>query len=1272
MEFRLLGPLEVRENGRAIELGAAKQRALLAVLLLNANRVVSTDTLIESLWGERAPETAAKALQVYVSQLRKAVGRDRIVTRAPGYELVVGPDELDLDRFERLVAKEEYGEALRLWRGSPLADFAYEPFAQSEIARIEELGQACLERRIEADLAAGRHPELVGELEALVRAHPLRERLRAQLMLALYRSGRQADALDTYQAGRALLSDELGLEPDAELKDLQRAILAHDPALDLPDLPAATRVKAAAATEQAPARAREVRKTVTVLCCDVTVSGAELDPESLRHVTTRGFEALVPVLEAHGGAVERSLGGAVSAVFGVPSAHEDDAVRAVHAAAEARDRLAGLRTELEDRYAVVLGLRVGIGTGEVLAGGDDGRTSVSGGPVQVAIRLQQLAQQGEILVDEQTLRVVHTVVEVVELEDHARLVTVHPVDRARPSRSQSPMVGRERERRRLYDAFAQARDGRSCQLLTILGTPGVGKSRLVQELVDDVSDVALVARGRCLPYGEGITYWPLLEAVRDAAALDDAASPIENLDAILSLLEGVDEAELAAQRLGEVVGLSDRSSGVDDIAWAVRVFVEALAREEPLVLVFDDIHWGEPTFLDLVDSLSDRTTDSSVLLVCVARPELLEVRPQWGGGKLNATSVLLEPLSDGDSSVLLDHLAGPTEISESTRRQIVEAAGGNPLFVEEMVALLLDDHRERSTLEIPPTIQALLQARLDQLPEDEREVIEAAAVEGKVFHEASVSELTATDLAGVRDALQALARRDLVRSDKAVFSGERGYRFHHLLVRDAAYDAIPKEVRAMLHERHAAWLEANLGERALDLDEIIGYHYEQAHGYRVALGDAADATRALGRAGAERLGTAGRRAFLRSDGPAGVNLISRSVALLAADDPFRVELVPNVRVVQGLGDLSWADRVLTEAVEAAATNGDRALAAHALVQRGLLRLFTDREVLPSELFDVAERAIAVFDELGDELGLARAWRLSAQAHYLDRRSRACAEASEVALVHARRANDPFEEREIVEWLVIALLLGPAPAPQALARCMELLDERWEDPLLPAGISGSSAALAAMQGDAAEAEALIERARAAMKDADEWIWIVTFWFAFVRVWHGDAVAAENELRPAYDALKRIGETSHFSSIAHALANALYLQGRYDEAEELTRECERASRPNDIHSQTLWRSIRAKALARRGELVDARGLGREAVEFAATSDFLLAHADALSDLGEVHEIAGERQEATRALEGAIELYERKGNVLMGNASRARLAILAASSQGSVREDVNLGSQ
>jgi ATP/maltotriose-dependent transcriptional regulator MalT len=367
-----------------------------------------------------------------------------------------------------------------------------------------------------------------------------------------------------------------------------------------------------------------------------------------------------------------------------------------------------------------------------------------------------------------------------------------------------------------------------------------------------------------------------------------------------------------------------------------------------------------------------------------------------------------------------------------------------------------------------------------------------------------------------------------------------------------------------------------------------------------------------------------------------------------------------MRVVQGQPDLSWAERVLTEAVEAAATSGDRTLAAHALVQRGFLRLFTDRAAPPSELLDVAERTIGVFEEHGDRLGLARAWRLVAQAHYLDRRGALCAEASERALVHVRRTGDRFEEREIVEWLVIALLLGPAPAAEASARCAQLLDHEWDGVLLPAEVCGAAAALVAMQGRTQEAEELVERARRAMDEAGERIWILTFWFSFIRVWCGDPVAAEAELRPAYDALKRIGETSHFSSIAHALAGALYMQGRYDEAEALTMECEQASRPNDIHSQIAWRSIRAKAFARRGEFDRAEHIAREAVDFAAGSDFLLAHAEALADLAEVSELAAKPDDAQRALDEALVLYDQKGNVLAAEACRTRLARLKLGSE------------
>ena len=695
MEFRILGPLEVFDDGRSVDVGAAKQRALLAFLLLNANRVVSSDRLIDALWGERAPGTAQKALQVYVSQLRKALGRDRILTRAPGYELRVEPGELDLERFAELVSNQEFAEALRLKRGVALADFAYEPFAQNEIARIEELALACLEQRLDADLAEGRHAALVAELEALVAEHPLRERLRAQLMLALYRSGRQADALDAYQAGRTLLLDELGLEPGAELRELQRQILAHDAALELPERLSSPEVEHAVAQPELPAvRRREGRKTVTVLTCDVTASGSELDPESLRRLTARGFDELLPVLEGLGATVERSMGGAVTAIFGIPVVHEDDALRAARAAVEMRDRLETLTDDLVAQWGSALELRVGIGTGEVLVNAGGERPLATGQPVQSAIRLQQAASAGELLVDERTLTLVRVSAEVETRRDHGRLVGVSPLELDAGRRFDSPMVGREREKRRLHDAFEQALGDRSCQLFTIIGAPGVGKSRLVREFVGDVSDDALVARGRCLPYGEGITYWPVREAVRDAAGLDDAASSDQNLARLAALLEGADDAALVAQRLGEVVGLSDRLSGAEETFRAVRTFVEALARRQPLVVVFDDIHWGEPTFLDLVDHVTDWTNDAPILIVCVARPELFDVREQWAGGKANATSVRLEPLSDAESATLLDNLAGP-DLEEEARQRVVETAGGNPFFVEEMLALLLEDDRHR-------------------------------------------------------------------------------------------------------------------------------------------------------------------------------------------------------------------------------------------------------------------------------------------------------------------------------------------------------------------------------------------------------------------------------------------------------------------------------------------------------------------------------------------------------------------------------------------------
>jgi DNA-binding SARP family transcriptional activator/tetratricopeptide (TPR) repeat protein len=1278
MEFRILGPLEVVDLGRPLDLGGHNQRVLLTALLIEGNRVVPTDRLIDVIWDERPPETARKALHVHVSKLRKLLGAGRLETVSSGYRLRVEEGELDSDVFLRLAEAGKNAEALAVWRGPALSDFAHERFAQAEIARLEEARLACIEQRIESDLADGRHAQLTGELEALVHEHPLRECLRAQLVLSLYRSGRQAEALEAYQAARTALVDELGIEPGRTLQDLQQAILNHDPSLDLPDEPAPAIEldrSAAGGPVRDGGRQREERKRVTAVFVGASISlasGETLDPEALRRTTDGVFAAVEAAIDRHGGTVESSSVDAITAVFGLPRVHEDDPVRAVRASVEIREALASLAAELREERGMTLRFQVGISTGEVVAGGaGGGRVRATGEPLQRASRLPAATASGEIALDEATRRVLGDAAVVEPASSDWRLERL--ADSAtRPSRVASAMVGRERERRRLQDAFDQAVGDRSCQLFTVLGPAGVGKSRLVREFIGDLAGRASVASGRCLPYGDGITFWPLLEAVKEIVELEDTESAETGRASLHRLLALEPDGELAAARVADLIGLGEAAevAGEDGFS-AVRLLFEAVARTRPLVVVFDDIHWAEETFLALVEHLAVWSRDAPILLLCLARPELLELRPVWGGGLLNATTTLLEPLTETECSELVENLVGKSGPTGEIVSTIAGAAEGNPLFVEELLSMLIDDGAlvrgeggwtataDLSALRVPPTIQGLLAARLEQLAEDERSVIECAAVVGKVFFEDAVAEL-ASDLeaAAIADALGSLVLKELVRPEQTVL-GRRTYRFRHLLIRDAAYDAISKDARAGLHERFGRWLARATSDRPTEYQEVVGYHLEQAYRYRVELGAGDEAARVLGREAAERLADAGRRAFIRSDAPAGVNLVSRAVRMLPASDPLRVELVPNVRVVQGTGvDMSWADRVLTEAVEAAATTGDRRLAAHALVQRGLLRLFTAPEVTADELLATAERAIGVFEEFEDEVGLARAWRLHAQAHYLGRRAGACAESSERALEHARNSGGAFEEREILEWLVIALFLGPATVVAATTRCKALAEEAARNPLIGADVLVTLATFAAMEGRTDEADELMERGRAIMDASGRRTWIFSFNCALVYLWRGDAIAAEEEVRPLYEVLKRLGEKSHFSTHAQTLAEVLYAQGRFEEAEQMTLECEAASRPNDVHSQILWRSTRAKLLAQRGELEAGERLAREAVAYAETSDFRFSHAEALLDLGVVLRLAGEGPAAAEAIEEALRLHEQKGNLVGADSARDLLEELSRS--------------
>jgi class 3 adenylate cyclase len=601
---------------------------------------------------------------------------------------------------------------------------------------------------------------------------------------------------------------------------------------------------------------RAVRKVVSVLFCDLvgsTAIGDRADPEALRTLMRGYYDTARTVLERHGGTVEKFVGDAVMAVFGMPVATEDDALRAVRAAVELRASVNGLG----------LSSRIGVNTGEVVA--SEGDTLVTGDAVNVAARLEQAAGDGGILLGEGTLSLVRDAVTTEKLSltmkgkpepvASYRLLRLDSSASGHIRRLDRPMVGRRRERQRLLADFADVVESRTCRLFTLLGSAGVGKSRLVADFLSRVADEAVVARGRALSYGDGITYWPLIEM-------------LEQL--------GIDPADAI------------RSSPADT-QLATRALFETVAAKRPLVLVIDDLHWAEPAMLDLVEHVADWAREAPILVLCVARPELLDARAGWGGGKLNASSVLLEPLGEFDAEELADALLVDVQLDARTRRQVLATAEGNPLFLEEMAALA------RSTsgpVLVPPTIRALLQARLDTLNDAERMVIERGAVEGKVFHRASVTALTPPARRdGVPAHLVALTRKELLRRDRSQITGDDAFRFRHLLIRDAAYDALPKSVRAELHERFAEWLTGVDG--LPEQDEMIGYHLERAAGYLRELAVKAGLADELAARAGGRLSAAGLSALERGDLSASCSLLGRAVASLPAG-AARATLVPEL------------------------------------------------------------------------------------------------------------------------------------------------------------------------------------------------------------------------------------------------------------------------------------------------------------------------------------------------------------------------------------------
>ncbi|MGH2635765.1 MAG: AAA family ATPase, partial [Actinomycetota bacterium] len=783
------------------------------------------------------------------------------------------------------------------------------------------------------------------------------------------------------------------------------------------------------------------RKIVTIVFCDLAGStplAERLDLESMREVMTRFFREMRSVLERHGGTVEKFIGDAVMAVFGVPLLHEDDALRAVRAAAGMHEAIAALNVELGERWGVELRTRIGVNTGEVVVGDPaTGQALVVGDAVIVAARLEQTAPPGEVLIGPETLALVRDHVDVeamgnLELKGLRsavaayRLLAVESGPASVVERPDPPLVGRGDELTTIQSAFDRAVDARGCELLTILGSAGVGKSRLAREFEAGIQHRAIVLRARCPSYGEGITFWPVAELVRGVCGITNDDSREEARAKIEMVLEGAEEGALIADRVAAVTGVAAATTGLQETFWAIRRFLEWLGRRRPLVVVVDDIQWAEPTFLDLLEYLAGWCREVSLLLLCLARPDLMDARPSWGVGTDNAGTLHLSPLRDEESAQLIAGLLGGMALHAPATERITDSAGGNPLFVEEMLRMLEDDGLLRrgnggwvvtgdlSDLTVPASIHALLGARLDRLSADELAVIRCAAVVGKVFWWGSVEELAPQEVRPqVGGHLQTLVRKDLIRPELSSFSGEDAFRFHHILIQDAAYTGTPKEIRADLHERFAGWVERTAGERVTEVEEIIGYHLEQAFRYRTELGRSEESVEDLAVRGARRLAAAGRRASARGDMSAASDLLSRAAALFPEDHPERRAMLLDLgEVLSEVGDLARADAAVDEAVRLAERAGDVGLRAHAAIMGFLLLESTDPKRRSQALPEVEELS-RVLEELGDDLGMARAYRLLGDIHWAHSHYAAADEAFERALRHARRAGVAWEEAYIL-------------------------------------------------------------------------------------------------------------------------------------------------------------------------------------------------------------------------------------------------------------------
>ncbi|CAN5600116.1 AAA family ATPase [soil metagenome] len=1028
----------------------------------------------------------------------------------------------------------------------------------------------------------------------------------------------------------------------------------------------------------------EARKTVTVVFCDLVAStalGERLDPESLREVMDRYFTEMRGVLERHGGIVEKYIGDAIMAIFGLPRAHEDDALRAVRAAFEMGQALLSLNIELERVWGVNLSNRTGVNTGGVVVGdATSGQRLATGDAVNVAARLEQAAPVGQVLIGSSTHRLIKDAVTVNAVEPLVLKGKSDPIpafllidvsqdafDVAR--HFDAPIVGREEEMSSLLEAFNQSLEDRTCLLVTVLGDAGVGKSRLVAEILHRLRPWAQVLCGRCLSYGEGITFWPLAEILKESAEIDDYDSRATARTKVASMLAGEDEADAISERLASAMGLASTPFPIEETFWASRKSLEVLARRRPLVILIEDIHWAQPTFLDLLEHVVDVTNDASILVVCPARRELLEARPEWMQGKANASTVTLRALTRDPSNLLIDNLLGPG-LDYDARSRITAAAQGNPLFIEQIVSMWTEDGRlsradqrwvfteDLDSVEIPPTISALLSARLDRLAQEERTVIAGASVVGQVFYQGAVEELSPSQLGTqVPALLAALTTKEFIRPDSSTFADEQAFAFRHVLIRDIAYEAMLKRTRASLHERFASWLEGVTGDRIGEYEEIVGYHLEQAYRYRERLGPIEDQERTLSARASRYLSSAGRKAFVGADMPSAAKLLGRAASLLPIGEPERGELrIKHATALSHMGELHQGLEVLNQVIQEAATRCNQGLQHAALMERSAMRSRTSGK--EGDLDTVIRDAIPAFERTGDESGLARAYKWLSEVHNERNLGQARVEALEQGLQHATAADDLEQIVEILTYLPLALIHSAVPVPAAIRRCRRLLEEpERSNRSIEGYLVAALGYLHGQLGQFEEGRGLLLRAKMIAKELR-----LPWMLARIAGLRGELETladnpqiAEQELREGCEILRAMGEKDRYYSLAAFLAEALYRQGRIDEAERL------ADASFDAGNGVVpTYRVRARIAAKRGRHIEAESLVREAIERVSGAELPNERAAGLMDYAEILQLEGRFEEATQQLDKAMALYSQKGNIVAENKARTVLNQLATKQQ------------